>query len=53
MQAREDGPLEIDFGVEAPVMDALTGKQIGVGPKVTLPFQKGETRIFRYTAKQN
>ena len=29
------------------VVDFLTGKQIGVGPKVSLPFQKGETRIFR------
>ena len=48
VQAREAGPLEIDFGVEAPVTDALTGKQIGVGPRVSLPFQKGETKIFRY-----
>ena len=53
VQAREEGPLEIDFGVEAPVTDALTDKRIGVGPKVKLPFQKGETRIFRCAAKQN
>ena len=47
VQAREAGPLEIDFGNEDLVVDFLTGKQIGVGPKVSLPFQKGETRIFR------
>ena len=47
VQAREEGPLEIDFGKEGPVVDFLTGKQIGVGPKFSLPFQKGETKIFR------
>ena len=47
VQAREAGLLEIDFGNEDLVVDFLTGKQIGVGPKVSLSFQKGETRIFR------
>ena len=47
VQAREEGPLEIDFGKEGPVADFLTGKQIGVGPKISFPFQRGETKIFR------
>ena len=47
VQAREEGPLEIDFSKEGPVVDFPTGKQIGTGPKVSLPFQKGETKIFQ------
>jgi hypothetical protein len=47
VQAREEGPLEIDFGKEGPVVDFLTGEQIGTGPKVSLPFKKGETKIFQ------
>ena len=47
VQAREEGPLEIDFGKEGAVVDFLTGKQLGTGPKVSLPFKKGETKIFQ------
>lgn len=47
VQAREEGPLEIDFGKDGPVVDFLTGKQIGTGPKISLPFRKGETKIFQ------
>jgi hypothetical protein len=47
VQAREAGLLKIDFGNDDLVVDFLTGKQIGVGPKLSLPFKKGETRIFR------
>ena len=41
------GDLEIDFGKEGAVVDFLTGKQLGTGPKVSLPFKKGETKIFQ------
>jgi len=45
--ASDDGPLEIDFGTTGAVIDFLTNEKIGIGPKLTLTFRKGETRIFR------
>ena len=48
VQARQEGPLEIDFGEVGPVSDALTGRPIGTGPRISVPFLLGETRIFRF-----
>ena len=48
VQARQEGPLEIDFGEDGPVSDALTGRPIGTGPRISVPFLLGETRIFRF-----
>jgi hypothetical protein len=48
VQAFESGPLVIDTGKPGPVVDALDGKPVGEGPKVTLPMQKGEVRVIRY-----
>ena len=47
VQARQEGPLEIDFGGGGPVFDVLAGGQIGTGPRLSVPFCLGETRIFR------
>jgi len=45
--AMADGPLEIDFGNTGDVVDFLTKEKVGVGPKLTLTFRKGETRVFQ------
>ena len=47
VQAREEGPLEIDFGGEVAVVDFLTGRQLGRGPKLSVDFVKGETKVFK------
>lgn len=47
VQATVDGPIEVDFGKAAPIQDFLTGEQLGVGPKLSLPFRKGEARVFK------
>ncbi len=46
VQAQKDGPVEIDFGVDAQVRDFLTHAAVGQGPRVKLVFRRGETRIF-------
>ena len=50
VQALKDGPLEVDFGVAGAVRDALNGGFVCDGPKATLSFRKGETRLFRTSA---
>lgn len=47
VQARQDGPLEIDFGADGKIVDLLSGNAVGAGFRLVLPFAKGETRIFR------
>jgi len=47
LQALEEGPLEIDFGASGEVVDFVSGVSLGRGPRRTVPFKKGETRIFR------
>jgi hypothetical protein len=47
IQALKEGPLEIDFGRPATVKDAFSGEFVCDGPKATLQFRLGETRIFR------
>lgn len=44
-----DGEYEINTGLREELRDAFSGETIGKGPKVRLPFRKGETRIFRLT----
>lgn len=47
VHAAQDGPLTIDTGARSPVTDALSGKRVGTGPKVTIPIHKGETRVLK------
>lgn len=47
VQARREGPLELDFGDACTVSDALTGASIGFGPAISVPFKVGETRVFK------
>ena len=42
-----EGPLTIDFGAMGTVRDFITGKTIGCGPKITIDFRLGETRLFQ------
>jgi len=47
VQAQVEGPLELDFGAAGTVTDLLTGKAVGTGPRLRVPFEKGELRVFR------
>lgn len=47
IQALVDGPLEVDFGARAVVSDFFTGARLGIGPRLSVPFRRGEPRIFR------
>lgn len=47
IQALVEGPLTIDFGAMGTVRDFITGKTIGCGPKITIDFRLGETRLFQ------
>ena len=40
-------PVQFDTGTTATVIDALTGKTLGRGPKLTIPLGFGQTRILR------
>ena len=47
-QAQATGPLTLDTGQEGTISDALTGKPLGRGPRLTLSVTQGETRVLRY-----
>ncbi|MBN1444289.1 MAG: hypothetical protein JXA90_16370 [Planctomycetes bacterium] len=46
IHALADGPLEISTGKEGPVTDALTGEEVGRGPRLKLSIRAGETRVL-------
>ncbi len=46
LHAAQEGPLEIDTGLAAPIRDLLTGGTIGQGPRIVLPLKLGETRVL-------
>ena len=46
VQATVDGPLEVDFGTAGEIVDFLSGEKLGLGPKLSVPFRKGEARVF-------
>ena len=46
IQSRVEGDLKVDFGADGPICDAFSGKALGTGPVLTLPFRKGEVRVF-------
>ena len=47
VQALVDGPLDVDFGANGEVVDFLSGASLGRGPKLSVPFRKGEARVFK------
>ena len=47
VQAIVDGPIEVDFGTKGEVVDFLSGEKLGAGPKLSVPFRKGEARVFK------
>ncbi len=47
-QVHDSGPIVIDTGENREVTDALDGKILGKGPKVTLNLHKGDTRVLKY-----
>jgi len=46
LHASQDGPVAVDTSRSGPVVDLLTGELLGMGPKVTIPMQLGETRVL-------
>ncbi|MDD4871521.1 MAG: beta-galactosidase [Kiritimatiellae bacterium] len=48
LQVHEEGPLVIDTGRKGKIVDALDGQPVGSGPKLTLMFKQGETRVLKY-----
>ena len=52
VQSLRDGPLAIDFVSCGAVHDALNGGFVCTGPKATLPFRLGETRLFLCVPRQ-
>ncbi len=50
VQGMRDGSLTIDVGKAKEVYDAISGKRLGKGPRITLPFRKGEVRLLRVSS---
>ncbi len=48
LHATQDGPVSINTGQGDQVVDLLTGKRIGVGPKLTIELNRGQTRVLKY-----
>ena len=46
LQATIDGTIDVDVGRTGEVRDFLSGERLGVGPRLSVPFRKGETRIL-------
>jgi hypothetical protein len=47
LHTAQDGPLTLDTGLHRPIVDLLTGQTLGVGPRLALPIQKGQTRVLK------
>jgi beta-galactosidase len=52
LHASQDGPVEVDTGQPGAVVDLLSGKQLGQGPRVTLPMKCGDTRVLAVINRQ-
>jgi len=50
LHGAQEGPLEIDTGSSAPILDVLTGQEVGKGPRWQVPLGKGETRVLKIAA---
>jgi hypothetical protein len=48
IQAHAPGPVTVDVGQATPVFDALDGRPLGQGPRLSVSFKQGETRVLRY-----
>jgi hypothetical protein len=46
LHASQNGPIELNTGVDRPIADLLTGKTLGQGPRMKLTLEKGETRVL-------
>jgi hypothetical protein len=51
LHASQAGPVELDTGRAAPVLDLLTGDTIGPGPRLSLPLEYGQTRLLQIGAE--
>jgi beta-galactosidase len=48
VQAHQAGPITINTGKPGAVDDALTGDRLGEGPRLTVDFTQGETKVLSY-----
>ena len=48
IQAHKAGPVLINIGKPDVVTDALSGKPLGHGPRLSLDFAQGETKVLKY-----
>ena len=46
LHGSQDGAMEIDTGSTGAVSDLLTGQTLGTGPKISLPLEKGQTKVL-------
>ncbi len=47
LHAAQDGPIRLDAGRKSAIYDALSGKLLGNGPEISLPMNRGDTRVLR------
>ena len=47
LHGTREGPIRINVGAPAQVIDALTGARLGTGPVMTVPLGFGQTAILR------
>jgi hypothetical protein len=48
LHASQDGSVELDTGRPGEIRDALSDEVVGRGPVLSLPLQRGETRVLKY-----
>jgi hypothetical protein len=46
LHGAHDGVLDIDTARSEPIVDVMSGHQLGKGPRLTLKMNRGETRVF-------
>ena len=47
LHASQDGALDVHVKQPLPIVDMLTGQEVGHGPTFTLPMHRGETRVLK------
>jgi len=51
LHASKNGPITLNTGRTAVVMDILTGEKLGKGPTITLNMKLGQTRVLKLGVK--
>ena len=48
LHTTQRGALDLSLPRSGPVWDALTGEQVGTGPRLSLTVERAQTRVLRY-----